>query len=171
MSRPRTKAELLDRSAADYARLMASVVEIPQERRTSASAYPRGSLKDMLAHLDAWHELLLEWERVGRTGLVPPIPAEGYTWKTLPDFNLTIHDAHADDPWDDVVARLDDSHARVHEVIASYDADELFEKKRYRWTGSTSVGSYAVSATTSHYEWAMKLLRQSTKLWAAEDEA
>ncbi len=64
---------------------------------------------------------------------------------------------------------LRESHAAVVEVIASYADDELFEKQRSRWTGSTSVGSYAVSATTSHYDWAVKHLRRTQKMWAAED--
>ncbi|HOP45228.1 MAG TPA: ClbS/DfsB family four-helix bundle protein, partial [Flavobacteriales bacterium] len=38
--------------------------------------------------------------------------------------------------------------------------EELFEKKRYRWTGSTSLGAYLVSATSSHYDWALKLIQK-----------
>ena len=81
---------------------------------------------------------------------------------------MTVHEAHVGDPWDEVVQRLHGSNAEVREVIASYGEGELFEKKRYRWTGTTSVGSYAVSATTSHYDWAMKLLRKSQKTWASD---
>ena len=168
MGRPTTNRELTERSRTDFERLMAIVDALPPHRREGPSAYPRGSVKDMLAHLDAWHELFLEWERVGRTGIVPPMPAAGYTWKTLPDFNMTIQEACADDPWAAVIARLDVSNAAVRDVIASYGEGELFEKKRYRWTGTTSVGSYAVSATTSHYDWAMKLLRKSQKTWASD---
>ena len=61
------------------------------------------------------------------------------------------------------------AYARWLEQEAPAFYAELFEKRRYRWTGSTSVGSYAVSATTSHYDWAMKHLRKSRKAWAAED--
>ena len=169
MSRPTTKRELLQRSRTDFEKVLAAADAVPSERREGPSAYPRGSVKDMLAHLDAWHGLFLEWERIGRTGIVPPIPAEGYSWQALPDLNMTIHEAHLDDPWAEVMARLRDSNAQVRAVIDSYDDHELFEKKRYRWTGATSVGAYAVSATTSHYDWAMKLLRKSQRAWAASD--
>jgi hypothetical protein len=149
--------------------LLAAVDEVPPERRLGPSGYPRGSVKDMLAHLDAWHRMFLQWERVGRTGEVAAMPAPGYSWKATPALNMEIHQRHADDCWEDVMASLRESHAQVREVIESYGDEELFEKKRYRWTGSTSVGSYAVSATTSHYDWAMKHLRQSRKAWAAGD--
>ena len=169
MSRPTTRAELLERGETDFDALMAAVDAIDRERRLGPSDYPRGSVKDMLAHLDAWHRMFLEWERVGRTGDVAEMPAPGFTWKTTPELNMEVHERRADDPWDVVVVSLADSQAQVHEVIASYGEDELLEKKRFRWTGSTSVGSYAVSATTSHYDWAMKHLKRSRKAWAAED--
>ena len=169
MSRPTTRAELLERSATEFETLLDAVGAIEPERRLEPSDYPRGSVKDMLAHLDAWHRMFLEWERVGRTGEVAEMPAPGFTWKTTPELNMEIHARHADDSWQDVVASLRGSHAQVREVIASDAEDDLFEKRRYRWTGSTSVGSYAVSATTSHYDWALKHLQRSRKAWAAED--
>lgn len=169
MSRPTTRAELLERARSEFEGLMDAVASIEPTRRLAPSDYPRGSIKDMLAHLDAWHRMLLEWERVGRTGEVAEMPAPGFTWKTTPELNMKIHERHADDSWEMVAASVRDSHARIVDVIAAYGDDELFEKRRYRWTGSTSVGSYAVSATTSHYDWAMKHLKRSRKAWAAED--
>ncbi len=166
MSRPTTRTELLERMTTEFAGLLDAADEIPPERRTGPSDYARGSVKDMLGHLDAWHRMFLEWERVGRTGEVPEMPAPGHTWKTTPALNMEIHERHAGDSWEDVVASLRESHARVREVIESYADGELFEKRRYQWTGSTSVGSYAVSATTSHYDWAAKHLRKSRKTWA-----
>ena len=169
MSRPTTRTELLERTTTEFARLMDAVDEIEPIRRLEPSDYPRGSVKDMLAHLDAWHRMFLEWERVGRTGAVAEMPAPGYTWRDAPALNMAIHERHRDDAWEEVVDSLVDSHGQVRTVIESYSEDELFEKRRYRWTGSTSVGSYAVSASTSHYDWALKHLRRSRKAWAAED--
>jgi hypothetical protein len=169
MSRPTTRSELLERSTTEFEVLLDAAEAIDPERRLGPSDYPRGSVKDMLAHLDAWHRMFLEWERVGRTGEVAEMPAPGHTWKTTPALNIEIQERRADDSWEAVVANLRDSHGQARAVIASYADDELFEKKRYRWTGSTSVGSYAVSATTSHYDWATKHLRKSRKAWAAED--
>lgn len=163
MSRPSTRTELLERSATEFEALMDAVETIEPERRLGPSAYPRGSVKDMLAHLDAWHRMFLEWERVGRTGEVAEMPAPGHTWKTTPALNVEIHERHLGDSWDAVVTNLRESHTQVRDVIANYGDEELFEKKRYEWTGSTSVGSYAVSTTTSHYDWAMKHVRKSKK--------
>jgi hypothetical protein len=170
MARPTTRDELLERSAWEFESLIEEVEQVEPGRRLGPSAYQLGSVKDLLAHLDAWHRMFLEWERIGRDGDVAEMPAPGYTWRDTAALNAAIHERHEDDAWDDVVASLWDSHAQIRDVIASYADDELFAKKRYEWTGSTSVGSYAVSATTSHYDWAHKLLRRSRKAWAAEDD-
>jgi hypothetical protein len=50
------------------------------------------------------------------------------------------------------------------ELIGKHTDEELFTKKRYGWTGSTSLGAYLVSATSSHYDWALKTLRPLKKL-------
>jgi hypothetical protein len=168
MSRPASREELLARITTDFERLMEAVEQIDPRRHVGPSDYPRGSIKDVLAHLHAWHEIFLGWERVGRRGQVPEMPAPGYTWRDTPALNLGIHERHEDDSWESVMTDLRGSHARVRAVIEAYGADELFEKKRYAWTGSTSVGSYAVSATTSHYDWAGKHLRKSLKAWSAD---
>ena len=45
-------------------------------------------------------------------------------------------------------------------MVSAYSEEGLFTKRRFAWTGSTSVGSYAVSATTSHYDWARTLIHR-----------
>ncbi len=45
------------------------------------------------------------------------------------------------------------------ELIGKPTDEELFTNKCYGWTGSTSLGAYLVSATSSHYDWAIKTLR------------
>jgi len=41
--------------------------------------------------------------------------------------------------------------------------DELFQKKHFSWTGTSTLGSYCVSVTASHYDWAMKKIKQHIK--------
>ena len=112
--------------------LVAAADGVPPKRRLGPSDYPRGSVKDMLAHLDAWHRMFLEWERVGRTGEVAEMPAPGYKWKESPALNMEIHERDRGDSWDDVVARLRASHGRCRSVIETYSDQDLFTKKRYR---------------------------------------
>lgn len=163
MPRPSNKAELLEAIDREYAALQAEIAEIDSADLVKAGACEDWSVKDLLAHLDAWHELFLEWERAGAAGESIDMPASGYTWKETPELNHEIYRRHKNDDFTAVVERLTRSHARIRRVIDSYNSEDLFTKKRFRWTGSTSVGSYAVSATSSHYDWARKLIRKYKK--------
>ncbi len=139
------------------------VESIPAESRLAAGACEEWSVKDILAHLDVWHDMFLLWEREGSTGRKPDMPAPGFTWKDTPALNEAIWERTRNDGYDDVCNRLRSSYGEVRSVVERYDNEDLFTKRRYKWTGSTSVGSYAVSATSSHYDWARQLIRKYRK--------
>ena len=160
MSRPATRSELLARIDSDFESLLVECDLVPPDLRCAEGACGAWSVKDLLAHLDAWHELVLAWERAGRAGEPVAIPAPGLTWAQLPALNDQIWQRTRNDAWDDVITRLHASHAAIRAVVSDYSEEDLFSKRRFAWTGSTSVGSYAVSATTSHYDWARTLIRR-----------
>ena len=58
---------------------------------------------------------------------------------------------------------LAQSHREILELMEGFSNDELFTKGVYKWTGGTSLGSYFVSSTSSHYEWASKKLKAHQK--------
>ncbi len=166
MGRPQTKSELLHAAHAEFDRLWSVVATVRTEDRARPGVCETWSLKDVLAHLDAWHEMFLKWEAAGSRGEKPPMPASGFSWAETPALNEAIYQRCKTDEWDDVVKRLHDSHAKVLTRLEAYDEDDLFTKKRFAWTKSTSVASYAISATSSHYSWATKLIKKSAKTFA-----
>ena len=55
------------------------------------------------------------------------------------------------------------SHKEVVELIEGFSNEELFEKQHFKWSGTTNIGSYFVSATCSHYDWAIKKIKRQIK--------
>lgn len=53
---------------------------------------------------------------------------------------------------------LADSHSQLVELVAGFSDEEMFTKKCFLGTRTTSLGSYLVSAAPSHYGWAVKKL-------------
>lgn len=168
VGRPTTKDELHTAAADEFDRLWQVVSSVTDDDRARPGVCEAWSVKDLLAHLDAWHEMFIAWEAAGSRGELPPMPAEGFSWAQTPALNEEIFQRHQADDWDDVEQRLRRSHARVLERLTDYDENDLFTKRRYTWTGSTSVASYAISATSSHYAWATKLIRRAVKAFDAE---
>ncbi len=163
MGRPTSRPELLAAAEREFDGLWDTVAVVSPSDREAPGACGSWSVKDILAHLDAWDRMWLRWEQAGVREEPTQMPAEGFTWAQTPALNEQIRADAAGERWDEVCDRLRDSHARIMTVLSGYSDEDLFARKRYRWTGSTSVGSYAVSATSSHYAWASGLIARSLR--------
>ncbi|MEM8679572.1 MAG: ClbS/DfsB family four-helix bundle protein [Planctomycetota bacterium] len=162
MPRPKTKSDLLAASEDGYAQLMEMLDSLTPSQRlaTFPFAHRDKNIRDVLAHLHAWHLMMLDWYAAGMAGAKPEMPAPGYTWSSTPALNTAIWHEYQDTSLEEVRSKLEDSHDRLQQIIRAHTEDELFTKRHYQWTGTTSLGSYVTSATSSHYHWAIKLLRR-----------
>ena len=165
MGRPKSKSELLSTATSNCDRLLTFVNNLSKDEQERD--FPEGMLnrniKDTIAHLHAWHLMLLDWYTVGMTGQKPDMPAKGYTWKTLPKLNCEIQKRYAQVSLEDAMGLFRQSFKTVLKIIEIHTDEELFTKKKYPWTGSTSLGAYLISATSSHYDWAYKLIKKAKK--------
>lgn len=107
--------------------------------------------------------MMLEWYQLGTQGEKPAIPAKDYTWKTLPELNRKIWEQYLNSSLENVRSAINSSFLHLLEIIESQLDEELFEKKRYKWTRTTSLGAYLISATSSHYDWAYKLIKKAKR--------
>lgn len=162
MARPKTKEQLLEQSQQNYQKLLEHIDALAptQQQADFKGDTMNRNIRDVLAHLHHWHTLMLEWYRVGMAGEKPPMPARGYTWKTVPDLNRAIWQQYQQTGLDEIRGLVQQSFAEVQTLIQAHSDEELFTKKYYHWTGSTSLGSYLISASSSHYAWAHKLIKK-----------
>ena len=58
---------------------------------------------------------------------------------------------------------LSESHAKVMKLAEKFSETELFTKGAFKWTGASTLGSYFISNTSSHYNWAIKKLKAHIK--------
>ena len=165
MSRPTDKPTLLAAANGEFEKLWKLIDAMPDTVRRAAFAFDDRdkNLRDVLVHLYEWHQLLLDWVRANRAGETASFLPAPYTWKTYPQMNVAFWEKHQDTPLDKAKTMLTQSHAEVMALIEPFTSDELFVKKHFPWTGTTSLGSYCVSATSSHYDWAVKKLKQHVK--------
>lgn len=166
MPRPTTKATLMDLGHENYQKMWALIDTFDENERIHGKVPFEDrdkNIRDILIHLHHWHLMMLDWYEVGMRGDKPDMPAKGYTWRTIADLNQTIWARYQETDYHEAKRLLDDSFAQVQAIIEQHDDESLFTKKRYPWTGSTSLGSYLVSATSSHYDWAIKKLKKYKK--------
>lgn len=165
MPRPKTKEALIMLSHMNYEKLFTFIEDLPKEKRKAEFPlqFLNRNIRDVLAHLHHWHLLLLSWHEKGMKGEKPEMPAEGYTWRTVPDLNKEINTKYKNVPLNEIKKLLDASFMNIQNIIQKHSNNELFEKRKFKWTDTTSLGAYVVSATSSHYEWALKLIKEGVK--------
>ena len=165
MPRPKTKVELTELGRKNYEKLLDFIHKLPEQKRDAEfpSQFLNRNIRDVLAHLHHWHLLLLSWYEQGMKGEKPEMPAPGYTWRTVPELNIEIRENYKDMPLAKVFELLAFSFEKIQQLIANHTNTELFEKRKFKWTGTTSLGAYFVSATSSHYDWALKLVKKCLK--------
>jgi hypothetical protein len=165
MGRPKNKTDLLSFSKTNYQNLMELIASYSEEEKNKD--FPPGTLnlniRDVLGHLHHWHLMFLEWYEVGMAGSKPDMPVKGYSWKNTPELNVMIQKKYENVPLGKMHLLFNTSFKEVFLIIEKHSNEELFTKRRYKWTGSTSLGAYLVSATSSHYDWAIKLIKRCKK--------
>ena len=165
MPRPQTKNDLLELAAKNYDKLFAFIDGLSSEEQQKE--FPQGTLNrnisDVLAHMHEWHNMVLDWYEVGMRGETLAIPAEGYNWRQIPELNQGIWERYRHMDLEESKRLFNKTHKAMLEIVERHTNDELFERARYHWCGNNAMGAYFVSATSSHYDWGLKLMRRCRK--------
>ena len=171
MPRAATKADLIGSANENFERLWVLIDSLTEEQQEQDFTFDPETqddafhwkrdknLRDVLIHLYEWHQLLLCWVESNEKGEEKPFLPKPYTWTNFQQMNVGFFEKHQTTPYKESRQMLKDSHQQVLAMIERFSDAELFEKKHFKWTGTTSLGQYCVSAAPSHYDWAIKKLK------------
>lgn len=165
MARPTTKEQLIQSSETNFNKLFSLIDSMSKEEQVKTFAFEDRdrNIRDVLIHLYEWHNLLLNWIQSNQAGNNANFLPELYNWKTYPQMNIELWKKHQDTPYENSIQLVKKSHSDVMKLIDTFTDEELFIKKYFPWTGTTALGSYCVSVTSSHYDWALKKLKNHKK--------
>ncbi len=175
MPRPTTKEGLLAIAKENYEKLYLLIsnmtdeeLQIPfnfshDEKKKEVHWVRDKNLRDVFIHLYEWHQLVLNWVESNQNGEGKPFLPAPYNWKTYGDMNMEFWKRHQQTSLEKATDLLEKSHEDILKLVESFSSDQLFAKGVYPWVGGSTLGSYMVSATSSHYEWAIKKLKAHKK--------
>ena len=179
MGRPTTKTDLLTAATTNYEKLNAFISELTDkelstpfdfskdEKKKEAHWKRDKNLRDILIHLYEWHQLLLNWVYSNQNGDNKPFIPEPYNWRTYGAMNVEFWKKHQSTSLEAAQSMLQNSHTEVIKLAETFSNEELFSKGVFDWVGGSTLGSYFVSSTSSHYDWALKKLKAHKKNCAA----
>jgi len=175
MLRPATKASLLTAAAEQYNKLNTLVSELTErelstafdfsgdEKKKEAHWKRDKNLRDIYVHLYEWHQLLLNWVHSNQNGDFKPFLPQPYNWRTYGDMNREFWKRHQSTSLEKAKELFEASHNEVLRLANTFSNEELFSKGVYNWVGTSTLGSYFVSTTASHYDWAIKKIKAHRK--------
>jgi hypothetical protein len=177
MPRPTTKIDLITTADEQFSKLWQLIDSMDDQKQQAAFAFSEEflqkrkeahwlrdqNLRDVLIHLYEWHQLLLSWVASNQKGEEQPFLPAPYNWRSYGKMNEEFVKKHQNTSLHKAKQLLKKSHTDVLEMIETFTNEELFAKNTLPWTGTSTLGSYCVSATSSHYEWAIKKIKQHIK--------
>ena len=175
MARPQTKENLMIAAKENFEKLNILISKMSDKELTTPFDFSKDekkkeahwkrdkNLRDVLIHLYEWHQLILNWVESNQKGEEKPFLPDPYNWRTYGDMNVEFWKKHQNTSLEDATRNLEKSHKDVLELAEKFTNEELFSRKVYKWVGGSTLGSYFVSATSSHYDWAIKKLKAHQK--------
>lgn len=176
MARPQTKENLMIAAKENFEKLNTLISKMSDKELTTPFDFSKDekkkeahwkrdkNLRDVLIHLYEWHQLILNWVESNQKGEEKPFIPQPYNWRTYGDMNVEFWKKHQNTSLEDATRALQKSHKEVLKLAENFTNEELFSKKVYKWVGGSTLGSYFVSATSSHYDWAIKKLKAHQKI-------
>ena len=175
MARPQTKENLMIAAKENFEKLNTLISKMSDKELTTPFDFSKDekkkeahwkrdkNLRDVLIHLYEWHQLILNWVESNQKGEEKPFLPEPYNWRTYGDMNVEFWKKHQNTSLEDATKALQKSHKEILKLAENFTNEELFSKKVYKWVGGSTLGSYFVSATSSHYDWAIKKIKAHQK--------
>lgn len=174
MPRPTIKKDLINLANEQYKKLQELIASMSEQKRLENFTFDitnekeahwkrDKNIRDVLIHLYEWQQLLLNWIKSNQNGQLKSFLPEPYNWKTYGEMNIEFWKKHQDTSYDKAIKMVDEGHKKIMTLIENYSNEELFTKGIFKWTGGTTLGSYFISTTSSHYDWAIKKLKKHIK--------
>ncbi len=173
--RATTKKELMDSAKTNYEKLntlidtmsdeaLLTPFDFSKDEKKKEAHWNRDkNLRDIYIHLFEWHQLLLVWVQANVKGEAQAFLPAPYNWRTYGKMNIEFWERHQKTALESAKSMYEQSHAQVIDLADTFSNDELFSKGVFDWVGQSTLGSYFVSATSSHYNWAIKKLKAHMK--------
>ncbi len=191
MPRPQNKTDLLTLAEKNYDELVKFIASMSEDEKSTLFDFSSLNKKeahwsrdkntrDVICHLVEWHKLLLKFvaqntknetsgkSENGKNAIVYQFLPEPYNWKNYGDMNRAIWQNCQNITTEKALANFAESHKKLMELAQSFSDEELFAKKHFAWTGTTNLGAYFISTTSSHYDWAIKKLKAHRKIVAGK---
>lgn len=169
MPQPQDKSSLLEQAQQSYSTLMDLITSTeskpletdfePLPASTKCTTFAQGNnLRDLLVHAYEWQRLQSAFVDNIRKGEPRDFIPDPYR-KNYKEMDQANWQRHQSTPLDKSIALLQGSHKEMIDLMETFTQDQLFEKKVFKVTYTTTMAAYFISVTISPYTQILKRLK------------
>lgn len=118
------------------------------------------SIKDIVGHRAHWIGLFLGWYRDGQAGQEVFMPAKGYKWNALNDYNAKLRTVQAGLGFDAAKNLLAARHGELMGFFRDHSDADLYGAPMVGGNDKWTPGRFAEASGASHYRSATKFIRK-----------
>lgn len=169
MPQPQDKQSLIQKAQEDFNALMEALTSadkqlletnfLPKETKAKCTTFEQGeNMRDVLTHIYEWQRLQVAFVENIRKGEPKDFIPDPYrkNYKEMDEVNRLRHQSTS---LNQAIALLQGSHPEIMALLESFTEEELFGKKVFKVTYTTTMAAYFVSVTISPYGQALKRLK------------
>jgi hypothetical protein len=166
MAIPKDKDELLKAIADNYKKLSTELNNIPidQTELKDLEGHAKNtlmSIKDLLAYLVGWGQLVLKWQDRKEKGLEVDFPETGFKWNELGLLAQKFYKDYEKEDFKALIEKLDRTTKEILKIIERKSNGELYEMAWYdKWT----LGKMIQLNTSSPFKNAKDRIRKWKKI-------
>ena len=110
------------------------------------------SMKDVLAHITAWEQRMIQWLNESAAGRVPQGPAPGMTWDDLDALNEQTYLEDKDKTLAEVMSASVTSYTQSLKAVQETTDQDLFDGSRFAWRNGDPLWHMIAANTWWHYD-------------------
>ncbi|MGB5560351.1 MAG: ClbS/DfsB family four-helix bundle protein, partial [Paracoccaceae bacterium] len=116
-----------------------------------------------ITHRAHWMGRFHRWYEDGIAGRQVHVPAEGYKWNQLKDYNAPLYAKGNETPWSDLLSEFDAACRKLRAFIEARDDAYLYAAGAHSWTGKWTLGRYAEASGPWHFRSANTYIRKALR--------
>jgi hypothetical protein len=154
------KSDLIATHTKEYEKLWETLDTITPTQADLHLPDETSTPRSTINHRTKWMKMFIGWYTDGVAGKEVSVPAKGYKWNQLVEYNATLWEKAKDTSWEDILKEFKKTYKKFIDLIESLDEEELYQVGKYEWPGKGTVGRYSESAGSSHFRSARVYIRK-----------
>lgn len=157
------KTDLLAIFDKELAMLHKTLDGISEAKAIFSTSDDETTIKGVIAHRTHWMGMFFGWYEDGVAGREVHVPARGYKWNQLKEYNTLLYEKGNETPWADLLSDFEAACEKLRRFIAAQDNETLYSIGAHEWTGKWTLGRFAEASGPSHFRSARIYIRKALR--------